>query len=140
MFNKTVAMALIGVMTCLSIRAEAQSEADEQARERQNTAAIAKARAQELAAGKRSVVYVKLRDGTEFRGYISQTGNDSFTITDKATNKATSVSYGDVVTLRGKERGGLSTRSKVLIVVGFGVGILVAVVAVVLSHSAAAKV
>jgi hypothetical protein len=134
MFNKTVAMALIGVMTCLSIRAEAQSEADEQARERQNTAAIAKARAQEIAAGKRSVVYVKLRDGTELRGYISETGNDSFTITDKETNKAVSVSYGDVVTLKGKGKGGLSTGSKVLIIVGFGVGILVAVVAVVLSH------
>src|SRR5271169_5003420 len=114
MFNKTIAVALIGVMTCLSIRAAAQSEADEQARERQNTAAVAKARAHELAAGKRSVVYVKLRDGTQLRGYISQIENDSFTVTDKATNKATSVSYGDVVTLKGKERGGLSTGSKVL--------------------------
>jgi hypothetical protein len=132
MFKKTVAVALIGVMTCLSIRAAAQSEADEQARERQNTAAVAKARAQELAAGKRSVVHVKLRDGTQLQGYISELGNDSFTITDKATNKTTSVSYGDVVTLKGKE--GLSTKSKVLIVVGIAVGILGAVVAVALSR------
>ena len=138
MFNKTVAAALIGVITCLSFRAVAQSEADEQAHERQNTAAIAKARAQDLAAGKRSVVYVKLRDGTQLRGRISEIGNDSFTITDKTTNKTTSVSYGDVVTLKGRK--GLSTGSKVLIVVGIGVGILAAVVAVVLSHGVGAKV
>ena len=139
MFNRIVAVALIGVMTCLSIGVAAQSEADEQAQERQNTAAVAKARVQELAAGKRSVVYVKLRDGTQLRGYISQIENESFNITDKATNKTTSVSYGDVVILKGKE-GGLSTKSKVLIVVGIGVGILAAVVAVVLSRGVRAKV
>jgi hypothetical protein len=132
MFNKIVGVALIGVMTCLSIRAEAQSEIDEQARERQNTAAIAKVRAQEIAAGKSSVVYVKLRDGTQLRGYISHIGNDAFIITDKVTNKTTSVSYGDVVILRGKATS--STRSKVRIGVGIGVGILAAVVAVLLSH------
>lgn len=133
MFNKTVAAALIGVMTCLSIRAVAQSEADEQARERQNTAAIAKARVQEIAAGKRSVVYVKLRDGTQLRGYISQIENDSFTITDKATNQTTSVSYRDVVILKGKAPS--STRSKVLIGVGIGVSILVIAVTVLLIHA-----
>lgn len=132
MLNKTVAAALIGVMTCLSIGAEAQSETDEQAQERQNTAAIAKARVQEIASGKRSVVYIKLRDGTQLRGYISHIGNDSFTVTDKATNEATLVSYGDVVILKGKE--GLSTKSKVLIGVTIAVSILGIAVAVLLVH------
>jgi hypothetical protein len=137
MFNRTVAVALIAVMTCLSIRAEAQSDADEQA-QRQNTAAIAKARVQEIATGKRPVVYVKLRDGTQLRGYISQIEDDSFTVTDKATNKTTSVSYGDVLILRGKAPP--STRRKVLIVVGIGVAILAAVVAVLLSRKVGVKV
>jgi hypothetical protein len=43
--------------------------------------------------GEGSVVHVKLKDGTQVVGYLSPIGNDSFTTTDKATNKATSVSY-----------------------------------------------
>jgi len=128
MVSKIVAVVLLGVMACLSFRAEAQSEVDEQARERQNTASIAKARVQEIARGKSSVVYVKLRDGTQLRGYISQIANDSFTMTDKATNITTAVSYGDVVVLRGKAPS--SARSKVRIGAGIGLSILATVVGV----------
>jgi len=125
MFNKTVAAALISVMTCLSIGAGAQSEADEQARERENTAAVAKTRVQAIGTGKRSVVYIKLRDGTQLRGYITQIADNSFTVADKTTNKITSVSYADVVTLR--EKAPSSAKTKLLIVVGIGVSILAGV-------------
>lgn len=126
MFKKTIAVALIAVVTCLSVRAQAQAETDQQAQAQQRKAASVKAKVQKIGVGKKSIVRVRLRDGTQVRGYVSQIGNDSFSVTDKATNKATPVSYGDVQTLKGK---GLSTPAKVLIGVGIGVGIFVAVAA-----------
>ena len=128
MFKKTIAIALIAVVTCLSTRAPAQNETDRQAQAQQRKAASVKAKVRKIGVGERSVVRVKLKDGTQFAGYLSQIGNDSFSITDKATNKATSVSYGDVQSVKGK---GLSTTAKVLI--GVGIGIVIVVVAVAVS-------
>jgi small nuclear ribonucleoprotein (snRNP)-like protein len=92
-----------------------------------------KAQMRKIGIGESSVVRVKLNDGTELRGYLSQIENDSFTITDKATNKATSVSYGDVRSLKLKGKG-LPTGAKVLIVVGIGVAVTAGVIAYLATH------
>src|SRR5579863_2241065 len=131
MFNKSVAIALVTVMTALSIATAAQNETNGQAEGQQGKSALMKAKVQKMGVGERSVVRVKLRDGRQLRGYVTEIGNDSFTVADKMSNKTTFVSYGDVQTLKGK---GLSTAAKVLIGVGIGVGILAVVVAVALSH------
>jgi uncharacterized protein YdeI (BOF family) len=130
--KKTIAVALIAVVTCLSSMAQAQSETGGQAQGQPGKAAAVKAKMQKIGVGESSVVRVKLKDGTELRGYLSRIETDSFTITDKTTKKATSASYRDVRSLTGK---GIPTAAKVLIVVGIGAAITVgAIVAYALTH------
>ncbi len=118
MFKKTIAVALAVVITCLSSLAQAPDQAGVQAPVQPGKAASVKARMQKIGVGDRTVVNVKLKDGTELRGYLSRIEDNSFTITDKTTKKATSASYGDV---RSFARKGLSTTAKVVIIVGIGV-------------------
>jgi len=122
-FQKSIAVALTAIVSCMSCIARAQGQPDK--------AASVKAEVQKIGTGGNSVVRVRLKDGTEHMGYLSQI--DSFTVTDKATKKANSISYGDVqsVKLKGK---GLSTRTKVLIVVGVGVAIAAGVIAYAATH------
>ena len=90
MFQKTVAVALIAAMTCLSSIAQAQSEPGGQTQGPPDKAAAMKAKIQKIGVGEKSVVHVKLKDGTELRGHLSQIERDSFTVTDRTTKKATS--------------------------------------------------
>jgi len=133
MFQKTIAVALTAIVSCLSSIAQARSEAGGQAQGQPDNTAPVKAQVRQIGIGESSVVRVKLKDGTELRGYLSQIENDSFKVTDKATKKATSVSYGDVRSLKLKGKG-LSVRTKVLIGVGIGVAIAAGVIAYGLTH------
>ena len=128
MFRKAIAVALTAIVSCLS---GAQSETSGQAKGQPDRATSVKAKMRKMGVGERSVVRVKLKDGTELRGYLSQIENDSFTITDKAANKAASASYGDVLSLKGK---GLPTSAKVLIAVGIGVAVAAGVIAYLATH------
>src|ERR1035438_1164938 len=85
MFKKTIALALTAVVTCLSSIAQARSETGGQAQGQPDKAASVKAQVRKIGIGESFVVRVKLKDGTDLRGYLSQIENDSFTITDKAT-------------------------------------------------------
>ncbi len=78
---------------------------------------------------------VKLKDGSELRGTLTNVGDDGFSILDAKSGKQTSVAYADVKSVRGT---GLSTGAKVGIGVGIGAGITVAVLYALyraLSHS-----
>ena len=132
MFQKTVAVALIAAMTCLSSIAQAQSEPGGQTQGPPDKAAAMKAKIQKIGVGEKSVVHVKLKDGTELRGHLSQIERDSFTVTDRTTKKATSASYGDV---RSVSRKGIPTAGKVVIVVVVVAAITVgAILAYALTH------
>ena len=61
-------------------------------------------------AGEQSKVRIKLKDGTEVKGYISQVNADSFQVTDKKTGQTRSISYGEVAKVRGP---GLSRGAKI---------------------------
>jgi uncharacterized protein YdeI (BOF family) len=125
MFKRTFVIVLVVVVACMCARAQAQSETDGQAPAHQRQAASVKAVVQKMGVGQASEVRIKLRDGTQLRGHISQIENDSFRITDQGSNKVTSVTYADVQSMKGK---GMSTRTKVLIGVGVGVGVLAVIV------------
>jgi hypothetical protein len=60
----------------------------------------------------RDLVVVKKLDGTKLKGYITQKGDDSFTLTDSKTNQSTTIAYSDVAQVK---KGGLSTTSKIAI-------------------------
>src|ERR1035438_6634352 len=132
MFKKTIALALTAVVTCLSSIAQARSETGGQAQGQPDKAASVKAQVRKIGIGESFVVRVKLKDGTDLRGYLSQIENGSFTITDKATNKSTCVAEGDFGILKGK---GLPTAAKVLIAVGIGVCITAGVLAYLVTHA-----
>lgn len=75
--------------------------------------------------GPKAKVAVKLKDNTKLKGYISQAGNDSFTLTDSKTGQVRTLAYADVTEV--KKPGGLSLAAKI----GIGVGIAVGVLAIV---------
>ena len=72
--------------------------------------------------GKKARVTVKLQDGSKLKGYISQAGEDSFTLTDSKTGQTRTLAYGDVTQV--KKQGGLSLVAKIGIALGIAVGAL----------------
>ncbi len=78
--------------------------------------------------GEKSKVVVKMKDGTKRKGFISQTGENTFDLTDSKNKQISSLAYGDVAEVKGT---GLSTAAKVAIGIGIGVAITAVVVGVV---------
>ena len=104
------------IFTTLGVTsASAKSKAEKEA----ERAAKVKAGIAKLGVGKESRVAVKLRDKTKLAGYISQIGEDSFTVTDLKTSAATTVAYANVTQAQGKN---LSTGAKIAIGIAIGVG------------------
>ena len=58
---------------------------------------------------------IKLQNKTELKGYISQVGEDSLTLTDSKTGQKTTVAYLDIKDVKGA---GLSKGAKIAIWVG----------------------
>lgn len=77
--------------------------------------------------GEKSKVVVKMKDGTKRKGYISQTGENSFDLTDSKTKQTGSLAYSDVAQVKGT---GLSTAAKIAIGVGIGVAVSAIVVGI----------
>ena len=65
--------------------------------------------------GEKKRVRVKMLDGTKMKGYISQTREDSFTLTDSKTKQSTVIAYRDAARVEGR---GLAGGAKIGIIVG----------------------
>jgi hypothetical protein len=50
--------------------------------------------------GKKARVKVKLQNGSKLKGYITQAGDDSFTLTDSKTKQDTTLAYRDVTQVK----------------------------------------
>ena len=74
--------------------------------------------------GEKAKVKVKLRDGSEVRGYINKANEDSFEVHEKA-GKSVTLAYSDVISVR---KPGLSRGAKIGISVGVGAAAFFAVV------------
>ena len=70
--------------------------------------------------GERARVTVKLQDGSKLKGYISQSGEDSFTLADPKTAQTRTLAYYEVAEV--KKPGGLSLAAKLGIGAGIAVG------------------
>jgi hypothetical protein len=88
-------------------------------------AAKVKADVAKRGTGEKARVVVRLQDGSKLKGYVSQAGNDSFTLTDSESGQARTLSYSDVAQV--KKPGGLPLGAKI----GIGMGALVGVLALV---------
>jgi hypothetical protein len=94
-------------------------------------AAKVKAKIAKRGVGEKAHVTVRLQNRTEVKGYISQAGEDSFTITNSKTGQATTIAYTDVREVKGK---GLSKGAKIALYVGAGVGIVLVTLGLLILH------
>ncbi len=125
MIKKCLSVALLGLMLLFtnlqSIKAQTNTG--------NNTAAVEKIKANvtKRGTGEKARVNVKMLNGTKMKGFISQVGEDSFTLTDSKTKQTSTLAYSDVAQVK---KQGLSTGAKILIGVGVGVAVTAVVLAV----------
>ena len=86
---------------------------------REKKAAEVKEKIQKLGTGQSAVVKLKLYNDTEYKGYVSRTGDEDFDVVDTARNSHT-VRYSEVRSIGGKN---MSTGTKIAIGVGIGAGV-----------------
>ena len=123
MFRKFVALLLVAfVMNLAGARlAYADSKEEKQAR----FAEKVKANVLKLGTGESTRVKVKLRDQAKLEGFISDAGPETFTVTNRKTGVATTISYPQVKSVQGNN---LSTGAKIAI----GVGVAAAIIFIIL--------
>jgi hypothetical protein len=76
-------------------------------------------------------VKVRLRNGTEVKGYITQTSENGFTLSNEKTKTGTDIAYADVANVEGR---GMSKTKKIAIAVGVSVAIFAALFAYSFTH------
>lgn len=91
-------------------------------------AARVKAGILKLGTGPAAQVKVKLHDKRRLEGYVSDAGEDSFTVTDARTHVATVVAYPQVAQVKGNN---LSTGEKIAVGVLIATAVVLVIVAVV---------
>ena len=96
-----------------------------------NTDTKAKAEVVNRLNKKETRVKVKLRNGSEVKGRITQTSENSFTLTDEKTGNHSDIVYADVLNVEGR---GMSKKKKALIAIGIGAGVFAAMAAYAITH------
>ncbi len=111
MFRRPFAM-MISVMLLLTAfgfqHGRAQSATDTQAVEKMRSSV------QKIGVGQHARVEIKLKDGTQLKGYISNADQDSFTVVDKKTAASKTISYADAASVK-KAGGGFSTKTWIIL-------------------------
>ena len=80
---------------------------------------------------KETRVKVKMRNGSEMKGRITQSGDNSFTLTDEKTGSHSNIAYADVVRVEGR---GMSKKKKMFIAIGAGAAVFAAMFAYAFTH------
>ncbi|MGB9178839.1 MAG: hypothetical protein WCB68_06270 [Pyrinomonadaceae bacterium] len=111
MLKRTVAIIISGILisTALGFQlAHAQTGREDQFTEKSRADVL------KQGTGKDARVEVKLRDNTKVKGYISEAGQDTFTVMDQKTGVSKTVAYADVSQVK-KQGGGLSSRTWIIL-------------------------
>jgi hypothetical protein len=119
MFHKMLALVLAGLLVNLVCANPARATSKE-VRET-HFAEQVKKKIAELGTGLEARVEVKLRDGRQVKGYVSEAGEDSFVVVNARTGVATIVPYPQVKQVKGNN---LSTGAKIAIGAGVVIGVL----------------
>ena len=88
--------------------ARAQSLGDSRATEKTRSKVL------KMGVGVNARVEVKLKDNSQFRGYISDATQDSFTVVEKTSGSSKTVSYSDASSVK-KAGSGWSTKSWIIL-------------------------
>ena len=125
MFRRTFAIMLSGLLLLAAFGyqgAGAQSLRDSQATEKIRTKVL------KLGVGVNARVEVKLKDNTQFKGYISDSNQDSFSVVESRTGSSKTVSYSEASSVK-KAGSGLSAKTW-MILGAAGVGAVVTWIAI----------
>jgi hypothetical protein len=123
--RKTVTLAIAGLLISMTFGLQSVS-ANTKVEPRTELTEKTRAGIHKLGVGKEARVEVKLQDKTKLKGYISEAGEISFTITDPITDASSVVPYATVTQVKGHN---LTTRTKIII------GVAIAVVAGIILYS-----
>lgn len=115
MFRRTFALILSGILLLTAfglqhVRAQGGSNA------KRDIGAVEKMRAkvQKIGVGGRARVEVRLHDDTQLQGFISDAGQDSFTVVDSKTGLSKTVAYAETSSVK-KAGSGLSTKTWIIL-------------------------
>ena len=111
MIRRTFAIMLSGMILLAAFgfqHAGAQSLGDEQATEKTRSKVL------KMGVGVNARVEVKLKDNSQFRGYISDATQDSFTVVEKTSGSSKTVSYSDASSVK-KAGSGWSAKSWIIL-------------------------
>lgn len=125
MFKKTSAIFIAALLILTNLSMIVAQQSDAVALDRR-----VKAQVNDLGAGAQVTVFLK--DGTKVRGSISQILDDSFDLTINNETQSSIISYRDVEKVK---RRGWTSGAKVGIGVAVGAGVIVTMLAVLLSSS-----
>ncbi|HRH40018.1 MAG TPA: hypothetical protein PKY82_00115 [Pyrinomonadaceae bacterium] len=113
MFKKYLTLILTVLLINLSLNASifAETKAEKEAKFAQKV----KTQITKLGSGTEAKVEVKLKDGTKLKGYISNIGEESFSVTNDKTGAVSEVPYPNAKQVKGNN---LNTGVKIAITVG----------------------
>jgi len=93
-----------------------------------NNAEKIKAAVLKRGTSEKKTVRVKMLNGSKLKGYISQIGEDSFTLTFSKTKQQTVIAYSDVERVEGRGLAG-GARVGIIVAAAIGAGLLVLYIA-----------
>lgn len=73
-----------------------------------------RAKVQKIGVGSNARVEVKLRDGSQLKGYIRDSDQSTFTVVDRDTGASDTVAYSDTSSVK-KAGGGISTKTWIIL-------------------------
>lgn len=119
MFRKSLSVVLAGLVIQLACAYPAFAKTE--SKKEIERAEKVRAGVARLGTGPDARVKMKLRDKTKLEGYISEAGDEQFSVTDAKTGVSTAVEYSQVKQIKGNN---LSTGAKIAIGAGIGAGIV----------------
>jgi hypothetical protein len=124
---KTISLALILALTANGLAYSEVPRNDAQQSLTNDTHRVeqAKTEIQKRGVGQKSRVAIRLRDGTEAKGYISQIGETSCQLTDEKTRMVSTITYDTIDRVKGE---GASRGKKIAIWTGVCAGAAVIVI------------
>jgi hypothetical protein len=96
MFSKLIC-CVIAIQLMLNF---VPASAGAQTKQEQKETAKIKQKVEKLGVNPQTKILVTMKKGKDFKGYISQVGEDSFVVTNSESSVSTTVQYGDVLGIR----------------------------------------
>jgi hypothetical protein len=98
----------------------------------QMTATEAKIQVAKIGLGEKARATITLKNGSKVKGYVARADENDFVVSDRKTDKPTTISYADVAKV--KKDSGHSTARNLAIGIGIGAGAFLAILLIAIAH------